>query len=427
MKYSESNKPMECMMTQSTCYRGTKIMKPLGVLWHSTGANNPELRRYVQPDDDAPNREEMLALIGKNQYNNDYNHKEIRIGLNAWIGQLADGSVTTLQVMPWNFSPWGCGAGDKGSCNNGWIQFEICEDNLKNKSYFDAVYKEACELTAYLCKMFNLDPHGIARLNGVEVPVILCHYDSHNLGLGSNHGDVYHWFNKYGKTMDDVRNDVAKLMENGSSSGSGSVPAAPSAPSTPPVQEMYRVRKTWEDAKSQIGAYRDFNNAVSACNKAGNEYHVYDSNGNQVYPKIVAIKAGDLVSLTDDAVYYNGGKIPSWVKNQNWYVSEIVGDRAVIDDSENGKSSICSPINKKYLKLVKEQETAEIEKKEEFAPYLVEIAIDLLNYRQGPGTNYSVNGTVKKGQVFTIVAEDGEWGKLKSGAGWIYLPYTNKL
>ena len=36
--------------------------------------------------------------------------------------------------------------------------------------------------------------------------------DSHKLGLGSNHGDVLHWFPKFGKNMDTVRADVAALM-----------------------------------------------------------------------------------------------------------------------------------------------------------------------------------------------------------------------
>jgi hypothetical protein len=54
----------------------------------------------------------------------------VNAGLNAFIGYLRDGSVGTIQTMPWDFRPWGCGSGIKGSCNNGWIQFEICEDNL---------------------------------------------------------------------------------------------------------------------------------------------------------------------------------------------------------------------------------------------------------------------------------------------------------
>jgi hypothetical protein len=47
MKYSESNKPIECMMTQSTCYKETTRITPKGVLWHSTGANNKTVKRYV--------------------------------------------------------------------------------------------------------------------------------------------------------------------------------------------------------------------------------------------------------------------------------------------------------------------------------------------------------------------------------------------
>jgi hypothetical protein len=47
MKYSKSNMPLCCMMTQSTCYKGTTVMSVKGILWHSTGANNPTLKRYV--------------------------------------------------------------------------------------------------------------------------------------------------------------------------------------------------------------------------------------------------------------------------------------------------------------------------------------------------------------------------------------------
>lgn len=83
---------------------------------------------------------------------------------------------------------------------------------LSDKLYFDKVYKEACELTAYLCKLYNLNPKGKVDYLGKQVPVILCHQDSYQFGLGSNHADVYHWFNKYNKTMENVRNDVAALL-----------------------------------------------------------------------------------------------------------------------------------------------------------------------------------------------------------------------
>ena len=222
MKYSTSNKPLQCMMTNSTCYKGTRTMAVKGILWHSTGANNPNLKRYVQPSSNDTNYSKLINLLGKNTSGTDWNHIKVQAGLNAWIGKLADGTVTTVQTMPWNYRPWGCGSGSKGSCNNGWIQFEICEDGLNDKVYFDKVYKEACELTAYLCKMYNLDPMGEAMCGNVSAPVILCHADSHRLGLGSNHGDVLHWFSKYGKTMVDVRKDVKALMNGTSQNNSNS-------------------------------------------------------------------------------------------------------------------------------------------------------------------------------------------------------------
>lgn len=212
MKYSKSNPPLVCMQTNSTCYKGTRTMDVKGVLWHSTGANNPNLKRYVQPSDNAPDKAKMLQLLGVNNNQNDWNHINRDAGLNCWIGKLADGTVTTVQTMPWNYRPWGCGSGSKGSCNSGWVQFEICEDALTDKTYFDKVYKEACEITAYICSLYNINPKGTVQYNGVTVPTILCHWDSYLLKLGGGHSDVYHWFNKYNKTMDDVRNDVAKLL-----------------------------------------------------------------------------------------------------------------------------------------------------------------------------------------------------------------------
>lgn len=212
MKYNEKNKPLVCMQTTSRCYKGTRKMEIKGVLWHDTGANNPNIKRYVQPSDNAPDRAEMLALLGKNQYNNDWNHTDRQAGMNCWVGKLADGTVATVQTMPWDYRPWGCGSGSKGSCNDGWLQFEICEDGKNDASYLEAAYKEACEITAYLCKMFGIDPHGTVDFKGMKVPTILCHQDSYKLGLGSNHSDIYDWFPKFGKSMETARDDVAALL-----------------------------------------------------------------------------------------------------------------------------------------------------------------------------------------------------------------------
>ena len=59
--------------------------------------------------------------------------------------------------------------------------------------------------------------------------------------------------------------------------------------------------------------------------------------------------------------------------------------------------------------------------------YLVKITANVLNVRSGAGTSYGVVTQVKKGEVFTIVEEKNKWGKLKSGAGWISLAYTEKI
>ena len=59
--------------------------------------------------------------------------------------------------------------------------------------------------------------------------------------------------------------------------------------------------------------------------------------------------------------------------------------------------------------------------------YKVRITCDTLNVRAGAGTTYKVKMQVHKDEVYTIVAESGGWGKLKSGAGWISLKYTKKV
>lgn len=68
------------------------------------------------------------------------------------------------------------------------------------------------------------------------------------------------------------------------------------------------------------------------------------------------------------------------------------------------------------------------DKPAEFKPYLVKITCSVLNIRSNPGTNAAckIVGTVKKNGVYTIVEEKDGWGRLKSGAGWISLAYTQK-
>lgn len=65
-------------------------------------------------------------------------------------------------------------------------------------------------------------------------------------------------------------------------------------------------------------------------------------------------------------------------------------------------------------------------------PYLVRVTASTLNIRKGPGTQYTKVGTTPKGGVYTIVEVQPDksgkpWGRLKSGAGWIALSYTERV
>ena len=206
------------ILTENECYKVGQKIKPKGIMVHSTGANNPYLRRYIGPDD---------GLLGENQYNNHWN--QLRPGgkqvcAHAFIGKLKNGTIATYQTLPWNHTGWHAG----GDANNSHIGFEICEDTLSDASYFNAVYKEATELCAHLCKLYDLTEKDI-----------IGHYEGYQKKIASNHGDPRHWFSRHGKSMDSFRADVKKLL---------TVPS----PSTPPPQKLYRV---------QVGAYSVKSNA----------------------------------------------------------------------------------------------------------------------------------------------------------------------
>jgi len=172
------------ILTQNACYKAGKTITPKGIMVHSTGANNPWLKRYVGPDD---------GLLGANAAGTHWNTPlpgGQQVCVHAFIGKLKDGSIATYQTLPWNMRGWHCG----GQANNTHIGFEICEDDLADASYFNAVYQEAVELCVYLCKQYGLTEKDI-----------ICHSEGAKLGIASNHGDVMHWFPKFGKTMDTFR------------------------------------------------------------------------------------------------------------------------------------------------------------------------------------------------------------------------------
>ena len=208
-------KLLKCLLTANGCYKAGHTIKPKGVMVHSTGADNPILRRYVQPVATTPDREELLAQLGVNRNANDWNRAgqwvkgkwvPLKACVHGFIGKLADGSVAAVQTLPWNRRGWHAGTGYSGkSANDTHISFEICEDDLTDPAYFQQAYQTAVELTAMLCREYGLDP--------LADGVVICHQEGYRQGVASNHGDVYNWFPRHGKRMDDFRADVDRAVK----------------------------------------------------------------------------------------------------------------------------------------------------------------------------------------------------------------------
>lgn len=354
---------IEAHAVNNLCYIAAQKMVPKGIVVHSTGANNPYLKRYV----DEPEK------VGTNYYGNYWNVAAPggrKVCVHAFIGYDKNNHIRVAEILPLNICCWGVGKGKKGSYNYNpaYIQFEICEDNLTDKTYYKNAFAVAAEYCAELCYTY-----------GISVNKIVGHCEAYRLGYGSNHSDPEHWMKNFGETMDDFRKKVSEML-----------------------------KRNREELEKEAIPFNTF------------------------------LEKGDLVSIASNATYYNGKAVPSWVTAQNWYVkSEPVGDRVVIDKNQKGTNSICSPIHKKYLTIVKKATVTtsiSVAQKEDMngCPYRVKITADCLYIRKGAGTNTAKVGSITDKGVYTIVEEKtgsgaSKWGKLKSGAGWISLDYVRKI
>ena len=260
------------IFTENACYKSGRKITVKGIMVHSTGANNPNLRRYVGPDD---------GLLGQNQYNNHWNthHPGGReVCVHGFIGKLKDGSIATYQTLPWNHRGWHAG----GSANNTHIGFEICEDGLTDASYFRKVYQEAVELCAYLCKEYGLTEKDI-----------ICHSEGYKKGIASNHGDVMHWFPKHGKSMDTFRAAVKELLEK----DNNTTEQTPTAPATPATDNATVI---WQFLYGKLG------NAYGAAGVMGTldaESALRPNNLQNSYEKRLGYTDGQYVTAVDNGSY----------------------------------------------------------------------------------------------------------------------------
>lgn len=270
---------IQCYQTKNPCYRKGTPMKPVGIVVHSTGANNPHLCRYV----DCP------EWLGVNRYGNHWNRPEAATLVHGAIGLDKEGFVTVVNTLPYTMAAWGVGKGSRGSYNydpTGHIQFEMCEDDLTDPSYFDQVMGTAVAYCARLCREY-----------GLAAESIVSHKEAHALGYASNHGDPENWMGRFGMTMEDFRARVrAKLKGE--------------------VTIMGKVVN-----RDELVAWID-----------AHAVEVEKQPEPEVKPEPVAIKAGDKVVFKSGVTQWGTGSgnkgIPSWAQGgkTTFTVLEIVKD-----------------------------------------------------------------------------------------------------
>ena len=270
---------IQCYQTKNPCYRKGTPMKPVGIVVHSTGANNPHLCRYV----DCPER------LGVNRYGNHWNRPEAATLVHGAIGLDKEGFVTVVNTLPYTMAAWGVGKGSRGSYNydpTGHIQFEMCEDDLTDPSYFDQVMGTAVAYCARLCREY-----------GLAAESVVSHKEAHAQGYASNHGDPENWMGRFGMTMEDFRARVrAKLKGE--------------------VAIMGKVVN-----RDELVAWID-----------AHAVEVEEQPEPEVKPEPVAIKAGDKVVFKSGVTQWGTGSgnkgIPSWAQDgkTTFAVLEIVKD-----------------------------------------------------------------------------------------------------
>lgn len=323
--------------TKNDCYKKATLMTPKGIVVHSTGANNPYLKRYV----DAPKE------VGVNSYGNHWNRNSTQMGrkvcVHAFIGYDINNKVRVAKILPYNIACWGVGSGSKGSYNYnpvGHLQFEMCEDGLTNKTYFTAMWDTATQYCAELCNEFKLDPLG--------KNVIVSHAEAHTLGYGSNHADPTKWFKNHNKTMDDFRKAVKVKLEV--LNKPVAKPATSSTTTVTPVIKKGTVvnfkggyHYSSASATSPAGTKRSAGKAKITNTSSGSKhpYHLVGSEANagksnsNVYGWVnssdisvvtrtttAAIKEKSKVAIKASAAnYYPGGSaIPDWVKSDYYHI-----------------------------------------------------------------------------------------------------------
>lgn len=187
-----------------------------------------------------------------------------------------------------NKNPYSMGGKFYGKCGNAnSIGIEICctnpnwkdtePANTKAWSFTDSVVDKAVELTKYLMQTYNIPAERVIRhydVSGKLCPGII--------GWNEDSGNTTEW--KHFKER--IDGSTAKTDDK-----------------TDTKKQIYRVRKTATDAKTQIGAFTVLDNAKKTADK-NSGYKVFDVSGNVVYTP----KTGTKKTVTEIAKEVIQGK-----------------------------------------------------------------------------------------------------------------------
>ena len=178
--------------------------------------------------------------------------------------------------------------------------------------------------------------------------------------------------------------------------------------------EMYRVRKSWEDAAGQLGAFEVLDNAKKACTEG---YKVYDNKGNVVYAPVRPSeppkdKTYKVMVTPSDGLNCRSGAGTGY----DIVTAYPCGTELTITEEKVGWGRT----DKGWVSLEYTRKTGG------FAPYKVQVtAYSGLNCRTGPSTGHSVATAYPEGTTLSITAEQSGWGK--TADGWVCLEYTCKI
>lgn len=271
-------------LTKNECYIRGKKHEVDGVVVHSTGANNPNLNRYIDLSD----------LLGPNRYGNhwdQYRPGGRQVCVHAFIGLDKNKEVKIIQTLPWDMVGWHVGG--KGNYM-GYVGFEICEDVLTDPVYFSKAMDKAQELCAYLMKTYDF---------GIDD--VISHHEAYLKGIGSNHGDIDHWLKKHGKDMKWFRSCVLQKY-NGNTK-----PAEPEKP----------VQKPSTGLPSGVEPYNGYVEVIYD-GKDGLNLHsksTFDGSVSEVVHKGVVLTVIGRIKVDGVWMYYTKGK--HYVTSAKQYVS----------------------------------------------------------------------------------------------------------